>query len=56
MFFKKKINEDWKNLALFIPKSDPINLKYRFFTYMSKTEGSKIWTDDQDQLLKRTIK
>ncbi len=51
LVFKKKDNNDWKKIALFVPKTDPLNLKYKWFTYMSQNKCINFWTSEQDKLL-----
>ncbi len=49
-------NNDWRKISMCIPQSEPFSLKYKFFTYMKGQKCNKRWTDEQDLLLKRTIK
>jgi len=41
---------------MLIPKTDPLNLKYKWFTYMIQSKCDKFWTSEQDLLLNKTIK
>ncbi len=41
---------------MFIPKTDPLNLKYKWFTYMIPSKCDNLWTSEQDELLNKAIK
>ena len=51
-----KNNEDWENLTSFLPNTSPINLKFKFFTYLKVKNLRKRWSEERDEFLKAIIR